>query len=478
MNAEEINRFFFKFYKLELEINSFNPFLRISKPTKYIMRKYRGNKLSVFIYTTALFKFTLPFIIGYRLLANTFYNFARYVIYRKPVKEVSETDVVFLSHLTVRNLSSLDDTFFGFLPNVVKKSGKNIGIIYTNQIRKRFKSRIKEIEISNDFVISKYLQLNQLIRFYVCALKSVKYSLSEAKKHKEFDNQTKFLIVKACLSFLKIETMMNFHLIEEVKNALLRYKPSYIFLTFEGHIYENSIYLSSVKNTHIRRVFMCQSSPIVSNQFGFFDFIKNSDTKLTILVQGPNYYKLITEINKSVDVITIGKENESLDSDKSIVENNFKKMLLVPDGDKSSIKYFLDLTIHLYKGISQDISISLHPDTSIGIRNRRRLNDLKQRGIIKQALSNLSLNDLKNYEFLVYSSSSIAVKSLFWGNKLIYSSDSDYDINPLGIIPESTISTVYVDNLRFDVSGYPRTEYYNFCSELNYGSLLALIKIQ
>jgi hypothetical protein len=476
MDAEEINKLFFKFYKLDLEIYSFNPFLRISKPTEAKMKSYRSNKLSIIVHRILFTKCIIILVISYRITFNSIYNAIRYAVYKKPRKEVLKTDVIFLSHLTSRNIDSSKDSFFGALPDVIKYSGKNIGMIYTNQIREQSKSRIKEIEANNNFVISKYLQMNELIRFYVCALRAVKYTLGESKNYRNSNVQTKHLIAKACLSFLTIETMMNFHLIEEVRDLIFRYKPSYIFLTFEGHIFENSIYLSCVNNPSIQKIFMCQNSPIVTNQFGFFDFLKNPNPKLTILVQGSKYLELVTERNKDLNAISIGKEEDYFDFGQTVVGNNSKRMLLVPDGHKSSVKFFLGLTNYFYNALTCDISISLHPDTHIGARNQKRLNDLKRIGLIKEVLSGLKIDNLKDYEYLVYSSSSIAVKSLFWKNKLIYACDSDYDINPLGIISGKIISSVYVEDIKLDIINYPQSEYFNFYSELDYSPILEIIK--
>jgi hypothetical protein len=400
----------------------------------------------------------------------------RFIIYRKPKNALNKVDVLFLSHLTQRNLVSPEDSFYGPIPQKLKNSGKKVAVIYTNQIRNPSKNRIKKIESSNNLVISKYLGLQEYIGFFKAAIKSISYTLDELKRYRKLESNEQTLIAKACFSFLKIETMMNFHLIEKTIEAIDVCRPSYIFVTLEGHIYENAIYLNCKENPSVSRILMLQNSPIGSSQFGLFDFVKHSEEKLTYLVQGIAYKNLISELNNSSEILVIGRKDEDLDLG---LKNQFalsSKLILVPDGDQSNIFHFLNLTEFFYNQVSTEIEISLHPDTQLGLINSFKLYGLKRKGYIKRSVTNLSTRDLAAYGVIVYTSSNLALKSLLMEMEMFYINDSEYNLDPLWLINASKTSVISKSYAKFNSRVFPKREYRNFYSELNYDLLLKLLK--
>jgi hypothetical protein len=345
---------------------------------------------------------------------------------------------VFLSHLTNRNIDSKEDSFFGKLPDEVTISNQKVGIIYSNQTRNIRRSIIERQEQPNNIVITKYLNTKQLIQFYLRAFKSMKYTLRKMEEFEDSEKYIKWLISKACISFLTIESMKTFHLIEETKNLISIYKPKNIFLTAEGHIYENTIYLYCLNRKGIEKVFMVQNSPIVSCQFGLFDFIKRNQNKLIYLVQGKGYKNLFTKLNPSANVIIIGKDG--LNFKKRISDKSTQKLLIVPDGDKRNIRYFLNHVNYLFKNTCPNIFISLHPDTPIGVVNYLKLRYLMKKRLITESYSNLKDNDLDQFSIVAYTSSSLAIKSFLSGTDLIYLSDTRYNLDPLWIFADNVNS--------------------------------------
>jgi hypothetical protein len=476
MNASEINEFFNTFYKLNHENNSYNPYLRISKATKSKMKFYEISRMDLLIYRRKYLKLILPIALILRFVFNLIYNLIRFIIYRKSKNVLNKVDVLFLSHLTPRNLISPEDSFYGPIPQRLKNSGKKAAIIYTNQTRNLSKNRIKKIESLNSLVIPKYLGFQEYIGFFKAAIKSIRYTLDEIKRYQELELIKQVLIAKACFSFLKIETMMNFHLIEKTIEAIDVCRPSYIFITLEGHIYENAIYLNCKKNPSVRRILMLQNSPIGSSQFGLFDFVKHSEGKLTYLVQGDAYKNLISELNDSNKVLVIGRKGEKINLYPKNQVALRSKLILVPDGDKSNILHFLNLTKYFYNQISTDIEISLHPDTQIGLINSFKLYVLKRKGYIKSSLTNLKTQDLAAYGVIAYTSSNVAMKSLLMEMEMIYINDSEYNLDPLWLINASKTSVISKSYAKFNSRVFPKREYRNFYSELNYDPLLKLLK--
>jgi hypothetical protein len=475
MNIEEVNKFFFEFYNLNKEYHSYNPFLRVSKATNSKIKAYKKNKFNQEFFKVKYIKFCIPPFFVLRLISNTIYNILLYLVYKKPKKEITKVNTIFLSHLTNRNIDVNEDSFFGNLPDEIIKTQKTVGIIYSNQIRAFSRSIIRRKEISNNIVISKYLKTCELIAFYLQAYRSMKFTLKKSKELTNLDENHDFLISKACFSFLTIESMMNFHLIEETKSLISKYEPEHVFLTAEGHIYENAIYLYCLNQIKIKKVFLFQNSPIVSCQFGLFDFIKNNQKKLFYLVQGIAYKNLFEQFNPSANVAIVGKKGLSLEKKQGEVKDF--KLLLVPDGDKNNIYYFLDQMKKLNKDISSNISISLHPDTYIGLTNQLKLRYLRRKGILNKLYLHLKDSDLDDFSIVGYTSSSLAIKSLLLGKQLIYMSNSHYNLDPLWLInqgPTKEVSSVKFD---FSPSLYMEEDVKKLYSELSYKTLLHLIEI-
>jgi len=475
MNAEEINTIFNNFYRLDHEDYSFNPYLRISKATQAKMKLYNFSKLDRLIYQINLLKITIPLVVIIRIVFNSFVNTLRFAIYHKSKKALEKTDVLFLSHLTLRNLSSQEDSFYGSLPDDLKKLNKQISILYTNQTQKLSRFKMTENDLTNNLIIPKYLNFKELIKYFIVAIKSIQFSLNQVKTYSLLNSSEKLLISKACFSFLRLETMMNFHLIETTKKTIANCQPSYVFMTFEGHIYENSIYLNCKNNSIVRQIFMFQNSPIGPSQYGLFDFVKRKGEKLTYLVQGNAYKKFIIEKNKASKVLVIGRKKEKFDEIVPHRKIKQPKLLLVPDGDKVNVRCHLDLTKYFYDEISSEIVISLHPDTRVGFYNNIKLRSLIRKGLIKQSISNLNMEKIAEYDLVAYTSSNIAMRSILLEKGLIYVSNSNYNLDPLWLVKDKNFNLTRQRKSSLNIKRYTKREYFELYSEINYKPLYNLI---
>jgi hypothetical protein len=122
-----------------------------------------------------------------------------------------------------------------------------------------------------------------------------------------------------------------------------------------------------------------------------------------------------------------------------------------------------------------DIEISLHPDTHIGLVNSVKLYSLKRKGFIKRSVSNLRMQDLATHGIIAYTSSNLAMKSLLMEKEMIYINDSEYNLDPLWLIDLNITSAINKSYTKFNSKVFPKTEYQNFYSELNYDPLLKLL---
>jgi hypothetical protein len=182
---------------------------------------------------------------------------------------------------------------------------------------------------------------------------------------------------------------------------------------------------------------------------------------------------MILELNDSVEVINIGKKSMVFSDVRSISRQ--RKLLLIPDGDKLNVKYQLSLTKYLFEEVCSNISISLHPDTNIGVFNLVRIEYLRRKGFIKELLSNINQEDIQQFSIIVYTSSSLAIQSLSWGRELIHVSESEYNIDPLWLLAGK--SRVFVNKNRKDLVPitYSESDQHFMYSDLDYKPLFKVI---
>ena len=466
------NNIFQQFFELENLDHSYNPYLRLSKATSMKLKSYQFNKLQKILYNKKAFFVLFPPYLIITFFMNSLLNLVTLAFYKRQEKKHTRCDVLFFSHQTKRNSNNLQDSFYGDLIYNITNKNYNANIFYSNQNRMIFKSNDKFNSSSNKFILQKYLPTKQQIDFWCTAIKSVLFSI---KKFKQLDASIHPLIIKATYTFINRESMSNFHLITEFKNFVEESEPSSVFLTFEGHIYENAAYIICKNNRKIKNVFMLQSSPWVPAQFGLQIFIENNTKKVNYLVQGNFYKKYLNSIRNNINVLNIGDQHYELDKKIKKVGRKSNNILFAPDGDKENINLHLRLINKYDAETISEKYLSLHPDTKAGLFNSLRISKLIRTKKVLKVVRDLKLNDLQNFDTLVYTSSSLAIKSLIYNLQLFYLNNSELNINPLYKFEDKSSSKEFSKNKIMNLHYVKRAHFNDFKSAPHYDLLFKIL---
>lgn len=422
------NSIFQEYFELENLDHSYNPYLRLSKATKIKLKSYQFNKLQQIIYNKNTFFILFPPYLIIKIIMNSLLNLVTITFYRRIEKKQSTCNSLFFSHQTKRNSNILQDSFYGNLIYQIIHKNHKVNVFYSNQNRMMFKSNDNSNSLSNKLILQKYLSTKQQIQFWCTAIKSVFFSI---KKFEQLNANNHALIIKATYKFLNRESMSNFHLIREFKKFVEESEPSSIFLTFEGHIYENAAYIICKNNLKVKNIFMFQSSPWVPAQFGLQIFIENNTEKLFYLVQGKFYEEHLKSIRHDINVLNIGDQHHEFDNKFEKLSRKSTNILFSPDGDKQNIRLYLRFISKYETKLISEKYLSLHPDTKVGFFNLLLISNLVRTKKLTAVIKDLKLNNLRNFDVIIYTSSSLAIKSLMFHLQLFYLNNSEFNINPL-----------------------------------------------
>ena len=209
------------------------------------------------------------FVKIFELFLNLFEENNSYYTSNKFNNINSKKKVLFLSHLiNSKHLYNNEDFYFGNLINYFKKKK------YTtcNVLRNFTKINSKNIYYKNlkffntNIILSKSVNLIQeislVLKIFVTFIKLKKLQLSGKLEREFFKNLNMFKFSGSAYNNLKL--LLQFHQI------LVKYKPKFVFLTFEGHSWERLII------NHIRKKF--PNIIIISYQFSILT--KYSSIKL------------------------------------------------------------------------------------------------------------------------------------------------------------------------------------------------------
>jgi len=250
--------------------------------------------------------------------------------------------ILFLSHLINSNhLYNNEDFYFGNLINYLKKKK----YITCNVLRNFTKINSKKIFYKNlkffntNIILSKSVNLIQeislVLKIFVTFIKLKKLQLSGKLEREFFKNLNIFKFSGSAYNNLKL--LLQFHQI------LVKYKPKFVFLTFEGHSWERLII------NHIRKKF--PNIIIISYQFSILTKYSSSiylnlgkKFKPDIILTSGNYTKnkFIKNLDPKIKYINIGSNKYS-----SIKLKKSKRadVLVIPEGFNSETIKMLQFTI-------------------------------------------------------------------------------------------------------------------------------------
>ena len=394
-----------------------NPYFRISKATPKQIKKYN---LLNFKFVNTLSKISLiialPLIIirlALYFLLGILFCF-QYKIFNENLKQ---SKLIFISHATQENLvRDLNDEFFALIPKYYQNRKYSVAVLYTNHGKFSYFKKVNILKSRKDLnsinLMPKFLKPQEFIPYAVKMLHLASKCLILNSRIKHNSPIYSAIMLQAAKNFFNRETYSNYLLSMRLQNYLEPESPHTVFLTFEGHSYEQYlIELVSSKFPNVKFV-LYQHSPIVPDHFGVIAFLKSNQKSLRIYTTGNTYLKYLRKISDVPNYKVIGSQKYF----NPIGKNTKKRkqiVLLIPDGGEigSTVK-FLRLGNYLQKLEPRYVYIlRLHPHLKGNILVKVFLFLLKN--CYQVTISNNTLQgDLENAIYVIFRGSTVGIQSL------------------------------------------------------------------
>jgi hypothetical protein len=417
-----------------------NPFFRISKstpeqltPYKYINLK--GSRELLALYLIICIPINLIKIIIQMFLSLLFsYQY----LYFKPKNY--PTEVLFISHAIGANIINKNsDQFFALMPEYSAKKNLNTTIIYTNHNKLGYYKNLKLLTIKSDKVnrllIPKFLKPKELIKYSLTIIVMFNKCVRIGVANYFTDPLNSKILFSAANSFFKRPTYANYLLLLRIKDLYSENAIQVIFMTLEGHSYEQYVVNEINQTTPSLQVVLYQHSPITPAHLGIKNFMQKNMDNIIIMTTGTYYTNYLKQFSNIPEFVLIGSNKaEHLEENKEIYES--KTLLFAPEGTIGATKSFLKLIrimskedpIHHYL-------LRLHPNLPWNIGVYLRIRNLKKKQNF--SLSNKSLStDLNLSKFVFYRSSAVGLQALNSSATPIFYSDQGN--NMLNVIPPNS----------------------------------------
>jgi len=408
-----------------------NPYFRISKATPEQTRKYfllnsKVPRLIILVWILILIPLNILKFVLVLILSVIF--FRQNSIFKK---KIYKTQVIFLSHGTKNNLSNRQkDTYFDLLPNKIQSSkGFTSTILYTNQnwfgFRRNCKLLGQKNTELNHILIPKFLMTREHIKYFLVIINfAVRTLILGVEYYKKNPDISRILLCSTPWYFSRA-TYANFLLISRVKQILTKINISSMFLTFEGHSYEQLIVNELEFGSQGTKIFFYQHSPIVPFHYGIRSFLLRCKANITVLTTGIFYKEYFESLSKSPNYKVIGtNKNSFFASDMNI--NKTGKILYAPDGTTFATNEFVDLIRSIISKSAENMHVlRLHPDLKKSLRLRVKISRLKKYRNFSISSGELD-SDLANSNYLVYRTSAVGIESLKYDLLPVYYSDSKF----------------------------------------------------
>ena len=392
-----------------------NPYFRIPKLTseetnkyKFLLGKYPRETAIIF----GLVSLPLHLFILVTMSIMSLLLFYQHLIFQPKTNNLK---FLFLSHAQKENIiNKKSDQFFGLMPEYLKRTGNNVGIIYTNHSRTRYlnKNKLinqKSIGITRQ-ILPKFLKPKEHI-YYLHLINKLSYQAIKKGFKLYSDEPIKSaLLISSFGTFYSRSTYNNYLLGQRIEDYCLKTFTESIFMTFEGKSYEQYVASRLQTNMPTLRIIFYQHSPIVFGQIGVVNFLRRNHQKIIILTTGRIYKNYFRRISKSPKYYVIGsqKANRKIRSKKT----KQISVLFAPEGTNRATQDFTKLIFNLVKSFpKQKFIIRLHPNLKKSLATEYGL--FKLRKYSNFTISKNSLGeDLATSKFVFYRSSAVGIEAL------------------------------------------------------------------
>ena len=420
-----------------------NTFLRIGKPTTENLRPYKGHygKFEFFKYLL-YFTIFLPVMV-FQILREIgrFFYFKEWRV-RQINLRGTPCGSVFVSHYTHANRNSLEDFYFGSVPSRLNSLGDKSSIFLLNHTTLPTSQVLEEYcgNQSLKYLINmKTVPLAKLLKISVDQL-STGTRMMLLTTQRRFNPSQRFLLAHAALQQLSRTTYAVAILNINLGEALSALRPSRVFITLEGHSYEAVLLKMIHKRFPNVRVFLYQHAPIVPNQFGLLENLREVSTSDLVLTTGQatkEYFEKISGLPKE-QIRVLGSPKSRAISNLPVMSRNIRSRqifcLFAPEASIDALNEMMDAAITCCHSLpGRNFILRLHPAFQIenymevGFGHELPINLI----ISKRSLE----EDLMNSEFCVYRSTAVAIEGLVYATRPIHYSNLEHDgLDPLSIM--------------------------------------------
>jgi len=393
-----------------------NPFFRISKSTPEQLTPYKYINLRCSRELLALYLFVSIPINFVKIILQIFFSlfFSYQYLYFKP--KSYPTEVLFVSHAIGANITKKDsDQFFALMPEYCAEKYLDTTIVYTNHTKLGYNKNLNLLNLKtnkvNRFLMPKFLKPKELIKYYltiiVMSIKCVRIGVVNYFT----DPLNSKILFSAANSFFKRPTYTNYLLLLRIKDFCSENSTLAIFLTFEGHSYEQYVANEIIQATSSLKLVLYQHSPITPAHLGVKNFLQTNINSVIIMTTGTYYTNYLKTVSKIPKFILIGSSKTEYSQQNDGIDKS-KTLLFAPEGTIAATKSFLKLIrlmskedpihhylLRLHPNLPRDIGVCLL------IRNLKRKQNF--------SLSNNSLStDLNLSKFVFYRSSAVGLQAL------------------------------------------------------------------
>jgi len=405
-----------------------NPYFRIPKANFSSMRKFH-----FFLNKLVYLKLVIIFLLSPMLiLISIFTSFIGSILFNYQNKifnqNLSQSDCIFLSHAIGQNITlNTQDLFFSQTPRYLNKKGYKSTILYTNHhlfnYRKNYLNLKMKWEEAHHILLPKFLKPSELGSYLRTVVPLALECLKEGAKNYKKNSPRSILILYSILFFFSRQTYSNFLIRQRLLSLQAKYNIKLIFLTFEGHTYEQYLIEElKARNKDISFVLL-QHSPIAPEQFGVTNFLKSNLEKVNILTTGNFYIKKFEKISQLPHYYLFGSPKFRNRIKYTFTPSQF---LFVPEGTFQATKDFLKLLKFLCERNKSDtLCLRLHPNLKNNFYINHRVKNLKKFHNFRLSSNSLE-NDLSISKLVFFCSSAVGIETLNTGSLPVFYGEKQY----------------------------------------------------
>ena len=412
-----------------------NSYFRIPKNNPEFLKKYKplrfSNSRQIAITVIVL---TVP-----RIILQLIIEYFGSVLFSRQYKHFKlekKTDgALFISHATNNNLFGKTDVYFATLPMIIGKHKSTI--LYLNHNKVRYKENLaklkQKVNCENALLIPKFLRPIEFVDYLNHCFGLVKTQTWISNKYKENELFKSLITIYAIHWIFSRESYNNYLINQRVKEINNQIGIDMVFLTLEGHSYEEIVANFIKSKNEKAKVLFYQHSPITKAQKGVEYSLRNLRYPVTLLTTGPAYSRYLLPFADQNNSFCVGSNKIiEFQSNQNTKINTF---LVAPEGTVLASKQFMCYLIRISRKYRDyNFILRLHPNLRFNLSTallKIRVNKMRNISISKESL----LRDLQNSQATLYRSSTVALETLKIRNiPLFVNFTGDADLNVFSIV--------------------------------------------